>query len=447
MEDTKMKRFTQMVACIYRKNIFALFTILFLPFLVFACGSTKKAIKPPQFKIVKATLAKGIYDKGTHAVPRNPTTFFSTDDTQVISHIKLENLSGRHHIRWDWYKPDGNLYSSTGNYPIGAKKGKYRKESSAWHKMLIKGDKAENYPGKWRVDVLFDNELLASNKFMLAAKEEKVVPLIPVAVPSRQKSFAVVVGISKYLNASQDGLNNLAFADDDAKAFYEALLKMGWSNSHIKMLVNEKATRNNILIALESWLTKAGKDDLIVLYWSGHGFPDPENPEKVYFACYDTDIHIPPTGYRMDRIISIMRERNAKNVIILADTCHAGKLITRGTKGISIVPSIEKMRREQNIPKGWIFMVGAESDRKAIEHTSWSNGAFTHCLLKGLLGDADGYESVGPKDGVVTMGELRSYMNSVMPDETEKILGVAKRPLITTSSGNPDIWNLSLQTK
>jgi len=442
-----MKRFIQMAQGFSLNHLKALFIILLLSFLVFACGSTKTTIKQPQFKIVKATLAKGIYDKGTHAVPRNPTTFFSTDDTQVISHIKLENLSGRHNIRWDWYKPDGNLYSSTGNYPIGAKKGKYRKESSAWHKMLIKGDKAENYPGKWRVDVLFDNELLASSKFMLATKKKKKVPVVPVVVSSRQKSFAVVVGISKYLHAGQDGFNDLAFADDDAKAFREVLLKIGWSNSHIKMLVNEKATRNNILIALESWLTKAGKDDLIVLYWSGHGFPDPEDPEKVYFACYDTNIRIPPTGYRMDRINRIIKERNTKNVIILADTCHAGKLVTRGAKGISIIPNIEKIRREQNIPKGWIYMVGAESDRNAIEHTSWSNGAFTHCLLKGLLGEADGFESVGPKDGVVTMGELRSYMNSAMPDETEKILGVAKRPLITTSSGDPDIWSLSLQKR
>jgi len=443
-----MKRFIQMAQDFSVNHLKALFIILLLSFLVFACGSTKTTIKQPQFKIVKATLAKEIYDRGTYAVPRNPTTHFSTEDREVISYIKLKNLSGKHRIRWDWYKPDGTLYSSTGNYHIGTRRGKYRKESSVWHKMLIKGDKAENYPGKWHVDILFDDKLVESNKFTLAGKKKvPVVPAVPVAVPSRQKSFAVIIGISEYLHAGQDGFNDLAFADDDAKAFQEALLKMGWSKSRIKKLVNEKATRNNILIALESWLTKAGKDDLIVLYWSGHGFPDPEDPEKVYFACYDTNIRIPPTGYRMDRINSIIKERNAKNVIILADTCHAGKLITRGAKGISIVPSIEKMRREKNIPKGWIYMVGAESDRKAIEHTSWSNGAFTHCLLKGLLGEADGYESVGPKDGVVTMGELRSYMNSAMPDETEKILGIAKRPLITTSSGDPDIWSLSLQKR
>ena len=105
------------------------------------------------------------------------------------------------------------------------------------------------------------------------------------------------------------------------------------------------------------------------------------------------------------------------------------------------------MSREERVPKGWIFMVGADTDRQAIEHTSWTNGAFTHSLIKGLSGEADGYQSVGPKDGTVTMGELRTYMNTAMPEETQKILGIAKRPVITTSTGDPDIWNLTFQVE
>jgi uncharacterized caspase-like protein len=239
----------------------------------------------------------------------------------------------------------------------------------------------------------------------------------------------------------------LIFADDDAKAFARVLANSGWSQSHIKLLVNEDATQRNIVIALESWLTKAGPNDQIVLFWAGHGFPDPEDPEKVYLACHDTDISIPATGYRMDRVRTALEERRARNVILLADTCHAGKLITRGDRGISIVPHINKMRQERKVPKGWIFMVGADTDRQAIEHTSWKNGAFTHCLIEGLSGAADGYESVGLRDGVVTMGELRAYLNSSMPEKTQKVLGVAKRPVIATSTGDPDIWNLTLQTK
>jgi ankyrin repeat protein len=262
---------------------------------------------------------------------------------------------------------------------------------------------------------------------------------------SIDKKWAVIIGISKYQYTGQDGLRNLIFADDDARAFANVLMSLDWNASHIKLLINKEATQRNIMIALESWLTKAGPNDLIVLYWAGHGFPDPEDPEKVYFACYDTDISIPVTGYRMDRVRTALHERKARNVILLADTCHAGKLITRGDRGISIIPHIDRMNRQQEVPKGWIFMVGADTDRQAIEHTSWTNGAFTHGLIKGLSGEADGYQSVGPKDKIVTMGELRAYLNSAMPDETQRVLGVAKRPLITTSSGDPDIWNLNLR--
>ena len=292
-------------------------------------------------------------------------------------------------------------------------------------------------------------------KYLSREEESKQPTFDPKAVnaniPTRQnisrQNWAVIVGISKYKYSGQNGLTNLIFADDDAKAFANSLRNLGWSEGHIKLLVNEKATERNIKIALESWLTKAGPNDQIVLFWAGHGFPDPEDPEKVYFATYDTDISIPATGYRMDRVRDILKERKTKNVVILADTCHAGKLITRGDRGLSIVPNIEKMSREQKVPKGWVFMVGADTDRQAVEHTSWTNGAFTHSLIKGLSGEADGYQSIGPKDGNVTMGELRAYLNTAMPEETQKVLGVAKRPVITTSTGDPDIWNLTLQAK
>lgn len=260
---------------------------------------------------------------------------------------------------------------------------------------------------------------------------------------STRQSWAVVIGISQYKYAGKDGLENLIFADDDAKGFARSLSKMGWAESHIKLLINENATKRNIEIAIESWLTKAGPQDQVILYWAGHGYPDPENQEKVYFTTYDTKLSIPATGYRMDRVRSSIEELKSKNVVILADACHAGKLITRGQNSISILPEINRISREQQVPRGWIYMVGAATDRQAIEHTSWSNGAFTHVLLKGLDGEADGYQSAGIADGIVTMGELKAYLSSKMPDVTQKVLGVAKHPIILTNSGNPEIWNIS----
>lgn len=265
---------------------------LILSLLVFACSSTTAVKKQPQFRVEEITLAKGIDDTGSHDVLVNPTTIFSTQDSQIISHIKFENLSGKHDFRWEWYDPNGDLYYSTLNYPVEPASGKYAKEGTAWHKISLKGEKAQKYPGYWKVNIYVDNALIASKGFEIGPEH---LLAIKSSLP-KHKSYAVIVGISQYLHAGKSGLTNLPFADDDAQAFRDMLLALGWDDDHLRCLINKEATLRDIMISLGSWLTKARPDDLIVLYWSGHGFPDPENPENVYFACYDTDPRPPSSG-------------------------------------------------------------------------------------------------------------------------------------------------------
>ncbi len=392
--------------------------------------------------------------------------FIKGDGKQVYFVAKLMDLvpNSKYKFKFEWYKPNGKMYGTKSFIQLVEDFNWY---TANWLKLDLK---YVHPSGLWSTKIFANDIFLGSGKFLLAdntselSRLEKkyaarlIEPALKATTDQQTqqtkasfdkgiigKSWAVIIGLSSYKYSGNNGLPNLIFADDDAKAFANTLKKLNWSESHINLLINEKATRKNILIALESWLTKAGPEDQIVLFWAGHGYPDPEDPEKVYFACYDTDILIPATGFRMDRVRSVLNERKAKNVIVLVDTCHAGKIITRGHRGLSIVPQIYKMSRQKKVPKGWIFMVGADTDRQAIEHTSWANGAFTHSLIKGLSGEADGYQNMGPKDNIVTMGELRAYMNTAMPDKTQSVLGVAKRPVIATSSGDPDIWNLTLQ--
>jgi len=367
-------------------------------------------------------------------------------------------------IEYKWHDPNGRF--------IGMSRTDHHVPDYGYHTYNNANFKPGALSGFYSVKVFANESYICTKKFLLAKNETELIKLEnkyaailkemelketthkkvpPVKLTSENKiiinRWSVIIGISSYKYSENDGMTDLIFADDDAKAFATVLKSLDWNENHIKLLVNEDATKRNITIALESWLTKAGPNDQIILFWAGHGFPDPEDPEKVYFACYDTEISIPATGYRMDKVRRALEERKAKNVILIADTCHAGKLITRGERGISIVPQIDKMKRERRVPKGWIFMVGADTDRRAIEHTSWTNGAFTHSLIKGLSGGADGFQSAGAKDGLVTMGELKDYMNISMPEETQKVLGVAKRPIITTSTGDPDIWNLTINAK
>jgi hypothetical protein len=417
-------------------QIVALFAVL----LTFSCAS-QQARKPVPFKIMEMATLKQIGDHGSDTESVNTASHFSYQDPQVIAFIKMRNLSGNHKIRWDWIQPDGKIYTSSGDHPMETTAGRYRENVAAWHPLYIKGEKAATLPGIWGVKIYIDNDQVASEKFEIAAP-----PPALVLQPGQRNAFAVVVGISRYQHNEDNLLPDLAFADDDATSFSQVLRHMGWSDSHIRLLVNEDATRENISIALQSWLTKAGPEDVVVVFWSGHGFKDPENPQKSYFACYDTKMWEPATGYRMDHVRTELAELKTKNVIVFADTCHAGAMAE--TRGIGVAnPYLDQLKEESAFPKGWVWMVGADTDRQAIESKSWKNGAFTHVILKGFSGEADAFQGTGIKDSIVTLGELRAFIQTIMPDETAKVIGVAKHPTIITSSNDPEVWKLSLNVK
>ena len=151
------------------------YIFLFLPLFIFNCASTGEVRKPPLFKIAEITLAKGIDDTGPHDILLNPTTTFSTQDPEIISHVKFENLSGKHQFKWEWYDVNDNLYCTTSNYPLEAKKGKYVEAGTVWHKISIRGEKAQNYPGEWKVNIYLDDALIAIKPFELKQVSAKMI--------------------------------------------------------------------------------------------------------------------------------------------------------------------------------------------------------------------------------------------------------------------------------
>jgi len=317
------------------------------------------------------------------------------------------------------------------------------------------GRVARVYRAVWPPEVLAKAGYPKENHSPNAEKPAVAEPLPVAAKPTTpspltgSQAWAVVVGISDYQFSADGGLAKLAFADKDATDFAKALAACGWSADNVHLLTNDKATKQNVTYALETWLRRVKPGDTVILFWAGHGWPDPEDPTMAYFACYDSKPSDPSSCWRMDRVRASLEERKAGNVLVIADTCHSGKMIRSGDpRGISVVPALDAMEKKNDIPPGWVFIVSADSDRKAYEDKAWANGALTHVLLEGLRdGKADGYKSAGAKDGKVTLGELRAYITDRMAEESLKLLGARLTPLFFTTSGNPDIWNLTLQAK
>ena len=190
-------------------------TCLLLPVLllmVVSCGGSKTIQKTPKFRYAGTTLSKSVSISGELGVPTTETNRFSTKDKAVFAHLSLENLSGSHKVRWEWYGPDGKLYYATGNTRVKASRGHYTKQCTAWHSLSIQGDKAQEMPGESQLKVYLDNDMLEARKFSII--EEKVVTVAaPVAVTRRifPDDWGLFFGIEDYAH-----LPRVEFARKDA---------------------------------------------------------------------------------------------------------------------------------------------------------------------------------------------------------------------------------------
>lgn len=231
--------------------------------------------------------------------------------------------------------------------------------------------------------------------------------------PEVRQRWAVVIGISDYAYGGKH-FPDLKYADRDAKAFFEFLrspLSGGFSEDHIMYLTNKQATVENVRHALFEFLAQAGKDDLVVIFFSGHGMPQPRT-ENFFMLCYDTRPgRLASTAFPMwDIDTALRRFVKAKRVVVLADACHAGVISSdAGAKGKRPNPVHQYLHQLALAEPGRLVFTASEARELSFESEKYGggHGVFTHFLLKGLKGDAD-----EDKNGLVTAGEIVEYVRA-----------------------------------
>ena len=186
------------------------------------------------------------------------------------------------------------------------------------------------------------------------------------------------------------------------------------------MLLNEDATTQNIKDALFLFLKNAGSDDLVYIYFSGHGAPEPDNPDNMYLITYDTvPYKVSTTAFPMwDVHTSLERYINANRVVILTDACHSGGVgVEIKTKSMYNQNLVNRYLKElSKTSAGIIAFTASESGELSQESSKWGggHGVFTYFFLEALKGKAD-----INSDKIVTIGEAIAYTNEHVRKETK----------------------------
>jgi hypothetical protein len=260
----------------------------------------------------------------------------------------------------------------------------------------------------------------ASNSDKVEATSPAVEYISEVATRS-SVCYLLAVGINQYKNPRMA----LTYARPDAQSFIEVMEKKGtlFKNVELHTLYDQEASRANILKKLDELSSKIHPEDVFVFYYAGHGSMV---DNAFYFIPSESLRLYDASSLKTEAIEATVLQDKLKNIralkqLIIMDACQSGGSVELlATRGASEEKAIAQLSRSAGIH----VMASAGSDQFATEFAELGHGLFTYLLLKALGGDADG----APKDGKVTIYELKSYLDDQVPEMTRKLKGKPQYP-------------------
>ena len=225
-------------------------------------------------------------------------------------------------------------------------------------------------------------------------------------------SWAVIIGIDKYEN-----LSNLDYAVADAEAVQDMLVsKFDYKEENIKLLLNEEANKTNIVNVISDVSLNAGKNDRILIFYSGHGetMHLPDGGEMGYLLPIDgSQDNLFASAIPMDDLTDFSNMSKAKHMLFLVDACYGG-LAAVGTKSLDAKKTPNYIEKITNRKSRQIITAGGKTE-KVIEKSEWGHSAFTKNLLSAL---GERYADSN-SDSYITADELGDYLSEKVTIDSE----------------------------
>jgi len=231
---------------------------------------------------------------------------------------------------------------------------------------------------------------------------------VQVDVNKEVKIWALIVGISRY-----EHMPALKYSDDDAYrmyAFYKSPEGGALPDDQIRILVDEDATRLNILKSMNELYLKADENDMVLLYFSGHGL-------EGTFLPIDYDGFQNAITY--DEVKQMFAKSKAKHKICYADACHSGSLMAaKSPYASSLMFFYDELDKTTG---GSAFVMSSKAREYSLEDGGLRQGIFSHYLIRGLKGESD-----ADKNKTITIRELFDWVYK----NVRTYSGLAQTPMI-----------------
>jgi len=244
---------------------------------------------------------------------------------------------------------------------------------------------------------------------------DKGVEVIRAADKLGGNRHALIIGINDYTDPK---IPDLKFAEVDAQSLYKTLTDPqvgGFKPENTTLLLGKQANTREIKKAL-SGLRGVGANDLVVVYFSGHGA---KQRGETCWVTQDAELnYLADTALSNDQIAKYLGAIPSKRLVVLLDACYAADTVINQ----KAVVSVDSLAGAFD-GAGRVTIASAGGGQEAIEAPDLQQGVFTHFLVQGLRGEAD-KPPYGNLDGVMTLSELWSYLSDKVTQEARKRQGI-----------------------
>jgi proteasome lid subunit RPN8/RPN11 len=223
-----------------------------------------------------------------------------------------------------------------------------------------------------------------------------------------EKRTALIVATSRY---KDEFFRQLIGPPDDAKALSRVLADPSIGNFAVNSLLNEYSHR--IDVEIESFFADRSSDDILLLYFSGHGMKDEDG--KLYFGTTDTKHKLlRSTAIAASFVNDVMLRSRSRTQILLLDCCFSGAF----ARGMIAKGEVDESIRDQLEGVGRVVLTASDAMQYSYEgdiaEGSGVPSVFTRAVVDGLQSGAADLNG----DGLIDMDELYQYVYKRVVDIT-----------------------------
>lgn len=236
--------------------------------------------------------------------------------------------------------------------------------------------------------------------------------------------YILAVGVGRYkdMGLSLDAPSKDAVEIADA---FSEIADTLYNDVSTIILTNEEAGKIAITNSLKSISDKVDAEDVVIVFFAGHGYV--ENGQ-YFFLPFETDLtDLENTSVSINVFRDFLKKTPANKIVLFFDTCQSGFAVkTLGVVAMS--RSIEEKRQIASLAKaqGVAIFSASSATQKAYEIPQLGNGIFTYSVLYAL---EERKEEISI-DGKISLGKLLASVNRITRDTAYEYLKIEQSPSI-----------------